>query len=214
MNLSRTGVRTPVLEPLSTGLAGRIDAGPVCCSRMRLRIILPVLAVGLLVAGWGLKLRLQPGARRSGEAALAPVVQPEAAQPATPAAAQVPVAEASLGDSNTVPTTAESAAAQHQAYVTQRCATLEDLATDDTPEALAAILGELTNRDPEIRKAAINAAMQFGSREAIPKLMEAAEQTDEPDEKVAYLEAAKFLKLPTLGEWAAQARTNHTVAKP
>ena len=85
----------------------------------------------------------------------------------------------------------------------KRIAQLEDLGADDAPASLETIVSELTNRDPRIRKAAREAAMQFGSRDAIPRLLEAAEQTDDPQEKVELQEAAAFLKLPTPAELAA-----------
>jgi HEAT repeat protein len=72
--------------------------------------------------------------------------------------------------------------------------------------SLETILSELTNRDPEIRGGALEAAIQFGSREAIPRLMDAANQTDDPKEKAALDEAVEFLKLPSLKEVLAQNR--------
>ena len=72
------------------------------------------------------------------------------------------------------------------------------------------ILSELNNRDPSIREAAVDAAVQFGSRDAIPRLMEAAARTDAPEEKSAILEAIEFLKLPTLPE--ALGQTNQPTA--
>ena len=71
---------------------------------------------------------------------------------------------------------------------------------DNAPASLEIILGELTNRDPEIRQAAVDAAMQFGSRDAIPRLKEAVDRTEDPREKVALLEASNFsscLRLPS-----------------
>jgi hypothetical protein len=95
--------------------------------------------------------------------------------------------------------------ARHQAYVDARTAELMDLGMNDDSESLNTILSELNNRDPEIRKAAVEAAVQFGSRDAIPNLMDAAAQTDDPQEKAEIMEAIQFLKLPTLSEAATQA---------
>jgi hypothetical protein len=50
--------------------------------------------------------------------------------------------------------------------------------------------------------------MQVRSRDAIPRLFEAAEQTDDPREKVAIADAIEFLKLPTLGEAMGTNNTN------
>jgi hypothetical protein len=99
----------------------------------------------------------------------------------------------------------DSTEAKHQAYVEARAAELMDLGMNDDAQSLNTILSELNNRDPEIRKAAVEATVQFGSRDAIPNLMDAAAQTDDPQEKAEIMEAIQFLKLPTLSEAAAQA---------
>jgi hypothetical protein len=99
----------------------------------------------------------------------------------------------------------DSPEAKHQAYVDARTAELMDLGMNDDAQSLNTILSELNNRDPEIRKAAVEATVQFGSRDAIPNLMDAAAQTDDPQEKAEIMEAIQFLKLPTLSEAAAQA---------
>ena len=93
-----------------------------------------------------------------------------------------------------------SAEARQRAYVETRVAELMELASQDDPVSLEMILSELTNRDPEIRKAALNATLQARNREAIPRLIEAAEQTDDPRERAAIADAIDFLRLPTLGE--------------
>jgi len=94
----------------------------------------------------------------------------------------------------------------HQAYVEQRTAELMDMAMTDERANLDSILSELSNRDPEIRKAALEAAIQFGSRDAIPKLADAVSQTDDPNEKTALTDAIEFLKLPSLTEIRAQSK--------
>ena len=89
-----------------------------------------------------------------------------------------------------------------------------ELASQDGPASLDIVLSELTNRDPEIRKAALEATLQVRSREAIPRLMEAAEQTDDPREKAAIADAIEFLKLPTLAEVTDQMAERETNAPP
>jgi hypothetical protein len=102
--------------------------------------------------------------------------------------------------------TPETPEAQKEAYVAKRVAELQDLGMEDDSESLNAILSELNNEEPDILEAAVEAAVQFGSREAIPRLTEAAAQASDPKEKSAILEAVEFLKLPTLAE--ALAPTN------
>ena|ERR1041385_3321181 len=96
----------------------------------------------------------------------------------------------------------DSPVAKHKEYVEQRSNELMDLAFTDDKASLDIILSELTNRDPEIRKAAVEAAVQFASRDAIPKMLEAADQLDNPKEKAEVLEAVEFLKLPSVTELA------------
>ena len=91
-----------------------------------------------------------------------------------------------------------------KSYVEQRSTQLMDLAMNDDRASLDTILSELTNRDPDIRKAALEATIQFGSRDAIPKLADAVSQTDDPKEKASLNDAIEFLKLPSLTEINAQ----------
>ena len=81
---------------------------------------------------------------------------------------------------------------------------LQSLAMNDDSASLQSILEELNNRDPQIRQAALEAVVQFGSRDAIPRLQDAASQTEDPHEKAALADAIEFLKLPSLTEVLAQ----------
>jgi hypothetical protein len=103
--------------------------------------------------------------------------------------------------------------AAHRAYVEKRTAELQDLSAENDAASLAVILSELSNRDREIRKAAIEASIQFGSRDAIPKLREAAAQTDDAAEKAEFQAAADYLELPSLTEYLAQQKANGTPIK-
>jgi len=85
----------------------------------------------------------------------------------------------------------------HEEYVEQRVGELMDLGMTDDPEALKTILSELNNSDSDIRRAAVEAAKQFGSADAIPKLEEALSSAESPDDKQELREAIEFLKLPS-----------------
>ncbi len=106
-----------------------------------------------------------------------------------------------------------SAPALKPASVEEGVAQLEGLGAHNDPEAFQAIVTELSNSNPEIRKAARDAIMQFGSREAIPILKDLAEKTDEAREKVALLDTIEFLALPSLSELRQQQRTNSAQAR-
>jgi len=172
---------------------------------MRPRIVIAVLLVGGLLTGIMLLLRQGSGQRESLQPAFSSSesdlgrAEAHAVDRALPALATA--VDATRAATSAKPGEAEgSAEPQQRAYVEKRVAELMELASQDDPVSLEMILSELTNRDPEIRKAALNATLQARNREAIPRLLEAAEQTDDPREKAAIADAIDFLRLPTLGE--------------
>ncbi len=123
-------------------------------------------------------------------------------------------AASSFANGLAAPKDDNSTLAQHQTYVEKRTEELMDLAMSDDRSSLETILSELTNRDPEIRKAALQATIQFGSRDAIPKLMDVVSQVDDPKEKADIVEAIEFLKLPSATEVAAQSQPRSVARKP
>jgi hypothetical protein len=121
----------------------------------------------------------------------------------------------SISSNKAVTAAPDSALDQPKGYIETRVEQLMELGMDNDPASLEAILAELGNRAPEIRKAARDAAVQFGSRDAIPKLAEAAIQTDDAAEKADIQAAIEFLKLPSLTETLAQAGNRpRSVPKP
>ncbi len=75
---------------------------------------------------------------------------------------------------------------------------------NDDPASLSNILADLTNPEKEIRDAAIEAAKQFGSTNAIPTLKAVAANTTDLEEQSALLEAADFLSLPAISDSGVQ----------
>ena len=69
--------------------------------------------------------------------------------------------------------------------------------------SLATILAGMTNAEPQIRKAALNAVIQFNDRSAIPALQKIADATSDPFEKVDILKAIDYIKLPSFTEYMA-----------
>ena len=98
---------------------------------------------------------------------------------------------------------ADLAAANHEDYVMTRQAELAQLGMSDDPADLKTILSELNNKDSRLRDAALSAAVQFGSQDAIPALKNEMAWTDDPQEKVDILNAIKYLQLPTFQEFQA-----------
>lgn len=135
----------------------------------------------------------------------------QAALAPTPAPAAPAETGAMPGAHSAAPSAGAAAGTTHAAYVAQRVAVLQELSMDDQDSSLRTILSELTNRDPQIRKAARDAAVQFASRDAIPDLLQAAAQTEDPEEKKELIEAAEFLKLPSLTEVMAQRGITPTI---
>ena len=87
---------------------------------------------------------------------------------------------------------------QRQAAIDAETDRLQDWSMNNDPASLSNILADLTNPEKEIRDAAIEAAKQFGSTNAIPALKAAVDNTDDTQEKIDLLEAADFLSLPPL----------------
>jgi hypothetical protein len=87
---------------------------------------------------------------------------------------------------------------QRQAAIDAETDRLQQWSMNDDPASLSNILADLTSPENEIREAAIEAAMQFGSTNAIPTLKAVAANTDDTEEQIALLEAADFLSLPSM----------------
>ncbi len=172
---------------------------------MRPKIVIAVLLLGGVLSGVTLLFR-QGGGRSEEVPAVLPASETNLGRAGAQALGRWPPPAAEAAVATNVATEAKpgeaegSAEARQRAYVENRVAELMELAPQDDPASLNIILSELTNRDPAIRKAALEATLQVRSREAIPRLLEAAEQTDDPREKAAIADAIEFLRLPTLGE--------------
>jgi hypothetical protein len=77
---------------------------------------------------------------------------------------------------------------------------LLELALTDEPESLAFLLDELDRVDEDQRESVLSAVVQFGSREAVPRLRQLALEARSPDEARQLTEAADYLELPSLTE--------------
>jgi hypothetical protein len=176
---------------------------------MRPKVVIGVLlAVALAAAGvLGLKgVRTQP---------------PPSAQPESPARPgpnivieSIPESSApDAGSSRIAPATnAASADSDHAKYVRRRVYELNLLAMKSDPASRDAILAELENPDPEIRKGARDAAIQSGDRSVVPRLKEVAEKTQDPAEKAEILAAIEYINLPSLTEFLADQRAKMAAA--
>jgi HEAT repeat protein len=74
----------------------------------------------------------------------------------------------------------------------------------DDADSLKKILAELENPEPEIRKAALQAVANFGSRDAVPYLESLVSKCDDPQEKIDLIQTAEQLKMQSASEYFAQ----------
>jgi hypothetical protein len=174
---------------------------------MRSNVLIAVLVLGLAATLiWFFKAGRSPASQTlqaadEGTTNSLAGAQPASEPPNESSLQAVTNTQGTIGSDDATPETPD---AKQEAYIATRVAELQDLGMENDSASLDTILSELNNRNPGIRKAAVAAAVQFGSRDAIPKLTDAATQTDDSEEKSAILEAINFLKLPTLTEALAQ----------
>jgi hypothetical protein len=155
---------------------------------MRPKFVFAMLLLALLVLGAAFYLK-----QHLGNVAPSPAPPPASNVVASvappPAPAPVPAAPVST---NTL--TPE----QREAAIDAEMDRLQQWSMNDDPASLSNILADLTNSEKEIRDAAIEAAKQFGSTNAIPTLKAVAANTTDPEEQIDLLEAADFLSLPSI----------------
>jgi hypothetical protein len=163
---------------------------------MRPKFVFAMLLLALLALGavFFLKQHLgnvvpSPTSPESATSAPPPASNVMASVAPPPAPAPIPAAPAS-----TITLTPE----QRQAAIDAETDRLQEWSMNDDPASLSNILADLNNSEKEIRDAAIEAAKQFGSTNAIPTLKAVAANTTDPEEQIALLEAANFLSLPSV----------------
>jgi len=180
---------------------------------MSIRLILRLVAVGVVLIAVWLVVRPRADLLKNSVSSLTDqeADTSAAAKPTTETNPSPAIIAANPAAGTNGPT-ASPGETEHETYVSERVTRLQELAMEDDSASLEIILSELNNRDPEIREAARESAVQFGSRDAIPKLADAALQTDDAHEKAALLDAIEFLKLPSLSEVEAQSGGQGTSA--
>lgn len=119
---------------------------------------------------------------------------------------EIPIRENKPSRSNDPPLLATERLDGEQ--VEQHIAALMDASAKSDPNSLALITNSLQHPNPEIRKAALEATIQFGNRDAIPLLRDLAAKTLDAREKIELQEAAEFLELPSLSEIRRSRRAN------
>jgi hypothetical protein len=167
---------------------------------MRPKIVIAIVFIGLagIFAVFFLK---RPAANPNPPpvAATETAVQPDVPKIAAASNTETIVTNPVVAAAPAIADTNEDTSA-HDAYLQGHLDRLTQLEANDDPASLHEILGELTNSEQVIRIAAIQSAIQFGSRDAIPVMTNLAAQTADPREKKALLDAADFLELPSWTE--------------
>ena len=206
-DIDRSGSMTaPVALPSVTGNAAA-GSGMSPTRGMRIGVAIPVILAGVFTL-------LLPFFFRPRMATVRPAGSSMTADRPASAPARVASPDAPPATPQRVPdSAAESAMAasptnDYADYETARIAELNNLAMTDDPGALATIESEFDNRNPKIQEAAVAAAVQFGSRDALPALEAVYGLLDDPEQKHQVQEAIDFLKLPTPAEAAAGTATN------
>ena len=129
------------------------------------------------------------------------VARPAPAQlaPTTPVAKKEALAKWDLPKAHVSPHAEESD--EHREWIDEQVEELRDLAWFfDEPDILRKVMAELRSPEPELREAAREAVINLSSRDAIPYLERAAALADAPEEQKALIDAAEYLKLPTVLE--------------
>jgi len=154
---------------------------------MRPKYVLMFLLLAGLVLGGGFLLKQRLGNTPATPSAPEPA---PAALSAAPPPAPLPVAAPPVATNTVTPE-------QREAAIEAEADRLQQLSMKDDAASLSNILADLTNPEQDVRAAAIEAAKQFGSTNAIPALQAAADNTEDPQEKRDLLEAAEFISLPS-----------------
>ncbi len=159
---------------------------------MKLNVALGLLLLAVLAAGGAVYLKRHLNA---------PPPAPVAAAPAPntvsgPASLPRPSPIVSVAPARSPALTPE----ERQAAIDAEIDRLLDWARNNDPQSLSNILADLNNPDKDVREAAIEAAKQFGSTNAIPALKAAAMNSTDTDEQMDMLEAASFLALPSIND--------------
>jgi len=134
---------------------------------------------------------VEPGTP-STQPAVAATPVPQTAPPSVTAAARPPA------------TAAPEVLTPEEAAIKAKLDLLTELQANYDTASLQAIHHELTNTNPIIRHAAIEAVTQFRDRASIPVLQALAARTTDPEEKQELQDAVEFLTLPTYTEVMAE----------
>lgn len=165
---------------------------------MRAKVLLIVLLGAVAILAPALYIRFKPAAPPPAAPVTDQPVADTAAAPAQPISHSVRRVGPDQSREGLSGPSVQPAEMDHDTYVLKTRGELSELGMQNDPESLKKILSELENPEPEIRKAALTATLDFGSKDAIPTLQNELNWATDPQEKVDIQKAIDFLELPTL----------------
>lgn len=177
--------------------------------RAAAKLLWPILGIAAVLMLAAALVKLSHGSPRT--SAVGEISETPRSEVATevdrPPVAETQAAAVSRGRLAQLPSNSDTNLEQKE--VETRATELMRLAMNDDAASLESILKELRNPNRNIRDAALQATIQFGSRDAIPSLNESAQRAEDDSEKKQLLAAIEFLKLPSLTEVLLKERTQN-----
>jgi hypothetical protein len=164
------------------------------CGNVRPKIVIPILLMAVAISGGVWFFGEKSPAPTADEAPAGFMTNTFISAPAKTISRPAP-AESSPAIALVKPEPSEAEIEAKAEFLQNRISELDDLAMSDDPDSLRQILGELDNPEPQIRAAAVDAAVQFKSAAAIPALQDAETEASDLDEKVHIQKAIDFLNL-------------------
>lgn len=150
---------------------------------------LPVVVVALLAAALALFYYTQP----SQPPVSAVQGKPDEAKPTARDETDIPPQKPSGRPLQPLPAEAQAAALAQADFIDS----LYEAGADGAPSKMETVYAALSHTDPEIREAAGEVLLQYGGREAIPRLAAALSTAPSAAEKLRLEEIIEFLKLPS-----------------
>ena len=172
--------------------------------RPKIVVFILVAAIAIIALAAVLKGTLQGHGDKEAIAPLPPPVEPSPPPATTPPVAVNPTTNAAVLE--------ELRAAE----VVKELDQIRDLQADGTvnPATTSILLTKVTHREPEVRKAALEALVQLNDTNAVPGLEQAQALAEDPHEKVALMDAVAYLKLPSAIPAGMAEPQDETTARP
>lgn len=167
---------------------------------MRPKIVLGVLAIPALLL-FGLSFLLSGNHRPEAQAPSVAAISSSPARPSSQESTPAPVTiskkvTSAVSLQSQRQPSAEEKEALEKASIRNTLGEIETHLAERDDLALGIFLDRLRHPEKQVREAALDAIKQLDDKAAIPRLKELAENTEDPSEKRALLDAIEFVELP------------------